>query len=449
MSLLQRGCFIILVITLSFFSIAYGHEHLSKDPEVVRARALVETGQFEAALHILLNLSPNHSDAIDVDFLIGLATTRLSQTSGIDETIKTALLTEAIAAFSRILDEQPGLVRVRLELARAYFLLGNDGKSRQHFERVLAGAPSEAVAYNIQRHLDSIWTRRAWQGYFGINLAADSNINQASSDSVIVLYGVPFHVNNDARSGTGIVVSNGGEYQHELAESARLRTGIDFSFKDFAGRVFDQAAIATHWGPLWKVNERWEFSVLGSTLHQWVGTNPYSKALGLKFETNYALDPRTKLRGNLAWNQRKINRRPLLDGSYTNADMAVEWLMSPTAQVGISLAYGIERPKSNVWKNNSTGLKTYLSVLLPGSYTLGASIAIERIKYRGRWTQYTTGGVSRRDRVRVIRIHAQKRNIKIFGFVPQATVVNEVRKSNAALYDYRRSRLEVALQREF
>ena len=449
MPLIQRGCFVILAIALHLSPAAYGHEHLSKDPEVVSARALIEAGQFEKALHILHNLSPKHSGTIEIDFLIGLAATRLSQKPTIDATTESALLTKAIAAFNRILDERPGLVRVRLELARAYFLLGNDGKSRQHFERVLAGNPSEVVAFNIQRHLDTMWKRRAWQGYFSISLAADSNINQASSDSVIELFGLPFRVNNDVRSGTGVVVSSGGEYQHALTESTKMRTGIDVSFKDFAGRVFDQAVVATHWGPLWKVNERWEFSLLGSTLHQWVGAKSYSKAFGLRYETIYALDSKTKLSGSMSWHQRKINRRSFLDGPYANADLAIDWLVSPTVQAGISLSFGIERPKSNVWKNSSTGLGTNVSVLLPGGYTLGANATIKQVKYQGRWTQFTAGDVSRKDRIQVSRIYVHKRNFKMFGFVPQVTVVNEERKSNAALYDYRLNRLEVVLQREF
>ena len=450
MSLIQRGCFAVLVTALIISSTAFGHEHLSKDPEVVRARTLVESGHNEAALQILLSLSPTRSDAIDINFLIGLAATRLSQGPEIDESTKTDLLTKAIDAFSTILDEQPGLVRVRLELARAYFLLGNDDKSQQHFERVLAGKPSEAVVFNIQRHLDTIWQRRAWQGYFTINLAEDSNVNQASSDSVILLFGIPFVVNNSVQSGKGIAIAGGGEYQRALAaENTKLRTGFDISITDYAGRIFDQAAIATHWGPLWKVNERWDFSVLGSTVHQWVGAKTYSKALGLRIESIYALNHKTKLRSNLSWYQRKINQRSFLDGPYANAGVTINWLMRPTLQIGASLSFGGERPKSEVWKNNSTGWGAHFTTLLPGGYTLGGSAYFDRIKYQGSWAQYTPGGVSRKDRVRKIRISAHKRNFKALGFVPQVTVVNEVRKSNAALYDYRRTRLEVAFQREF
>ena len=50
-----------------------------------------------------------------------------------DEDRRDALLDEAIAAFRAMPVVRPELVRVRLELARAFFLKGEDGLARQHF----------------------------------------------------------------------------------------------------------------------------------------------------------------------------------------------------------------------------------------------------------------------------------------------------------------------------
>ena len=53
-------------------------------------------------------------------------------------------LDRAIAAFRSILVDRPELVRVRLELARAFFLKEEDTLARRHFEQVLAGRPPAA-----------------------------------------------------------------------------------------------------------------------------------------------------------------------------------------------------------------------------------------------------------------------------------------------------------------
>ncbi|MDD9857283.1 MAG: hypothetical protein OXU96_04460 [Gammaproteobacteria bacterium] len=47
-------------------------------------------------------------------------------------------------------------------MARAFFLKGDDALARRHFERVLAGDPSPAMAANIRRFLRAIRDRRKW-----------------------------------------------------------------------------------------------------------------------------------------------------------------------------------------------------------------------------------------------------------------------------------------------
>ena len=58
-----------------------------------------------------------------------------SRRAGVPEDEQDALLDEAIAALHDILVGRPCLVRVRLELARAFFLKGDEGLAREHFER--------------------------------------------------------------------------------------------------------------------------------------------------------------------------------------------------------------------------------------------------------------------------------------------------------------------------
>ena len=72
-------------------------------------------------------------------FHIGLAAVGGSQKPGVREDLRNVLLDEAIASFRTMLIQWPELVRVRLELARAFFLKGEDRLATRHFEQVLAG----------------------------------------------------------------------------------------------------------------------------------------------------------------------------------------------------------------------------------------------------------------------------------------------------------------------
>ena len=171
---------------------ASSRSHLSSDPRVNTARKLVTRNRFADALNILRPLAPDHPDQTDVQFLIGLAASRGSQTSELEEETRLALLDEAIAAFRSILIRRPELVRVRLELALAFYLKKDDQLARNHFERALVGRPPAALVANINRFVNIMRARRRWTGYFGFSLAPDTNINAASDAEFIYIRGFPF-----------------------------------------------------------------------------------------------------------------------------------------------------------------------------------------------------------------------------------------------------------------
>ena len=127
------------------------------------------------------------SDRTDILFQTGLAAIAASGRPGLPEDTRDALLDGAIANFRTILIDRPGLVRVRLELARAFFLKGEDALARRHFEWVLAGNPPQAVVANVNRFIALMRARKRWSAYFGLAVAPDSNINAASDSNIINL----------------------------------------------------------------------------------------------------------------------------------------------------------------------------------------------------------------------------------------------------------------------
>ena len=85
------------------------------------------------ALAMLRPLARGRRVDADVLFQIGMAAIGASQKRGVSEDARDALLDEAIAAFHTMLVGRPGLIRVRLELARAFFLKAEDKLARSPF----------------------------------------------------------------------------------------------------------------------------------------------------------------------------------------------------------------------------------------------------------------------------------------------------------------------------
>ena len=426
--------------------------HLSSDPEVGYARALVEAGEFGAALAVLRTLPRDRGDRVDVLFLTGLAAMGAAAEPGAADE-RDRLLDEAVRALRAILLDRPDLVRVRLELARAFFLKGEDDLSARHFERVLAGAPPAALAANVNRFLAAIRARRRFSMYAGASIAPDSNIGAVSESEIIYIRGLPFRRDGDtgATSGIGVVVWGGGEYQYPLNDRWRLRAGADGARREYAGRGFDQTFAALHLGPRWLLDPRTELSLLATADRQWLGGAPYHDGVGARLEARARARARVfTARARAAWRTRDF-RAPneALTGPVASFSAGGTRVVSPTVVVAADAGYEGARPRAERWRNAARWVRADLSVALPWGFTAGAGGEFRWTRYRGNWFPFTRDGSARRDRTRILRVSVFNRRLTLFGFSPGLLLVNETRKSNAQLYDYRRNRAELRFQRLF
>lgn len=432
---------------------ALADSHLSSDPAVTNARALTQAGRFDDALAILRPLDENGPDRIDILFLTGLAA---MGAAGLRESEdeRAVLLDEAIAALRAILIDRPELVRVRLELARAFFLKGSedDDLSTEHFERVLAGNPPAAMAANIARFLDIMRARRRWSAYAGGAVAPDSNIGAASESEVIWIFGLPFRrdTQSSASSGVGVIVWGGGEYQYPLGDSVRLRAGADLARREYPGRRFDQTFGSLHLGPRWLANRNTELSVLATARRNWLDRAPRDHALGARVEVEHRISRRLSARGRAWWERRAFRLDDHLDGPLLGSSLGGAWVATPTLRIHADAGYGRERPHAESWRNASVWVRSDVSLALPFGFTLGGGVEYRSARFKGDWFPFTRErGVGRRDRTRTLRASVLNRSLTVYGFSPQLVAVREVRTSNAQLYDYQRTRFELRFQRQF
>ena len=445
-------CILAVAVLLSASaSSASERSHLSSDPRVNDARALIENGRFPEALAVLRPLAPDHADRTDVLFLVGLAAIGASQQAGAgEEGERAALLDEAVAALRAILVDRPGLVRVRLELARAFFLKGEDDLSREHFERVLAGGPPPAMAANVRRFLEAIRARRRWSGHVGAVFAPDSNLNAASGSDVIHIRGRPFRRDADAgaRSGVGVILWGGGEYQHPLHRRLRLRAGVDLVRREYAGRDFDQTFLSGHAGPRWLAGRDTEASLLASVRRRWTAGKPESDGLGARLEGEHRFSRRLTASLRAAWHRHEYRRSGSLDGPQATLSLGAAWLLTSTVRADVTIGHARERPESVLRRNATRWARMGLSMALP-VVTLRGSVELRRTRFKGDWAPFTPAGASRADRTRILRVSIFNRAFTVRGFSPQLVLTNEARESNAQLHDYRRNRVEVQFVRQF
>ena len=367
-------------------------------------------------------------------------------------------LAEAIAAFHGILVERPELVRVRLELARAFFLAREDSLARRHFETVLAGDIPKPVAANVRRFLNALRARKQWQVRFGMGVAPDSNIGASSGERTIMVYvplfdeHIPFELDDPAKeeSGVGLSVWTGGEYQHRLSPQWRLRAGGDLSRREYRGGDFDRMTLSAYTGPRWLIDARTEASLLLDARRHWSGGKGYHREVGPRLEASRRLTRRVTARGGLSRHERRHDRSKYLDGPVTGLHGGLSWVVTPTLRLDMSAGFGKERPKRRRDRNESRWASLGASWALGWGFTLSGTATLRRTEYGRGWLPFIADpDTPREDETRTIRLSAHNRALTLWGFSPRVSLVQESRESNAQLHDYERTSGELQFVRLF
>ena len=280
-----------------------------------------------------------------------------------DDDRRDTLLDEAIAAFHAMLVERPNLVRVRLELARAFFLKGEDSLAVEHFETVMAGDVPDEVKANVDLFLAEIRARRRWTFNLGVALAPDTNIGAGSDERTITIYGLPFERDAEelTRSGIGLSVWGGAEYQAPVSDRLRIRAGAQASRREYERSDFDQHFAAIHLGPRWLLDAATEASLLASARQSWSGAPDY-RDLGSRLEVSHRLGPRVTAFARTSWHDRRYRTGTHLDGPVWDATLRGSWVVTPTVRADLSGGYAQQRPKSRRDRHRGRWLGTGVTV---------------------------------------------------------------------------------------
>ena len=451
-------CRALVVVVCGLFAVPALAEKDSSSPSptgAAEARELIQSGKFEEALTVLRPLTRDRPVHAEVGFLLGLAAAGASQRSGLADAEREALLDEAIAVFHAMLVERPELVRVRLELARAFFLKGEDGLAKQNFERVLAGNPPSPVVFNVNRFLTQIRARRRWDLHAGFALAPDTNIGASSDERVIFINvgGARLPFTRDAEelttSGIGLSVWTGGEYQYPLGEGLRLRAGANASRREYSGSRFDQTFVSGHAGPRWLLGRNTEASALASLQRRWSAGAPDHDAFGVRLEGGHRLTRRLTATARTSWHERRYRTQTFQDGPIVDASLSGTWVVTPTVRADAGLGWGRQRPETERLRHDTRWLRAGVSVALPKGFTVGGNAEVRLTDYEGNWFPHTEGGEAREDETHSLRASVHNRGLSWQGFSPELSVVHEVRRTNAQLYDYERTGGELRFVRLF
>lgn len=351
----------------------------------------------------------------------------------------------AVDAFRRILDQQPGLVRVRLELARTLFDKRDDEAARFHFERALSGGLPEPVQVNVQRYLAQIRARRDWTLEGGIGVLPDSNINTGTNQQYVNIGGLPFTLSSEAReqSGVGLQVSLQGTKSFRVAEAWQLRAFASMLRRDYPDSRFDDMILRAGIGPR-RLFQRGEVGVAPFYSERRFGNDILNRADGVRADGVWQLSARYIGEGAFEYQRFTYPTLPDRDGGVTWAFLGVRYLATPSTQFLLGVDYYRDDAREPAFRNEATGWTVGWFTDWPRAVSSGITVRVADTQFEGFQGLF---GAYRNDRFTTITTNFTKRDWSFHEFVPTLSVSFFENDSSIPFFGFTRRQVLIAVNR--
>lgn len=353
----------------------------------------------------------------------------------------------AEALFRRILDRDPELLRVRLELARTLFMARKDEQADYHFRLAAGERPPAQVLRNIVRFREAIRARRAWRFDIDVGFAPDSNINSATDKETVDINGLPFKLdaNGRARSGTGRFVGGQASVRLNRSGNTPIYLGTYGRWTTYRDHNFDDAYAGAEVGP--------EFQLAGGRLRttatglmRWYGRRPLVQSFGARLEYDRLVGGKWTVGGTLLVRHNDYARRTDVDGWDAEARVSAN---RPLGRTSLGFAYaGVERnwaqdPGQAFWRE-----RIGVGVLKEIGWGLRPQLGLDIAR------QVNDGplapfGKQRRDWQLQGSASIYKRDWNLGGFAPSLRLTVTRNLSTLPLYDEKRRRAEIRITKAF
>ena len=399
------------------------------------AALLIEANRIDDAKRVLavaLQQNPNDNEAIFLDGMIAVAEKRYP---------------DAIEDFRRILAAEPNRERVRLELARAFFLTGDYENAERNFRFARAGDLPDEAKRNVDQYLAAIQRLKRWSYGGSLGLADDTNVNGATNLQTVYIYGLPFTLSDSARQkgGIGAAIDASGEFSPLLSDNSKFLVGGFVHRLQYGRGQFDDMTISAYTGPEFFL-DRWRLGTFVTGFSRWYGEAPYSEGVGGRASVGYAVLPTLQL--GLTFDGQADSFRPIHDqnGPIYAANGEIAYTISPSQILRLSGGWAAQQARLAAYANTTTWLALDYYQDLPFGFSTNIEPAYSTASYNAPLAAF---GASRLDHVWAVRADLLNRRLEYRGFAPRISYIHSQADSSIPLYRYSRDQVQFGVTGQF
>ena len=422
------------------------------------ADELIKNGNPADAYILLEPLEFERSGEVRFDYLLGVA----ALDSGKPD--------KATLAFERVLTVNPNFAGARLDMARAYYQLGDLLRAKAEFELTLKQNPAESARVIIQNYLNLIAAQDSAEhtritGYVEGTIGRDSNINNATDQSQVSI----FYLGNTTTATLNPAsmqtadnyygVAAGSDIVHSLNSQWGIYAGADVRQRGYITQTsFNSAGLSGRIGLVFgKEANRFRAGVLGS---EYILDHAlYSNTAGLTAEWVHMLSPGYQLSLSGQYVQYRFSQVDMRVNDFNQHALGAGWLhvlADGKSTFSGTLYYGMEQDVSTIITSGNPnggridGAKSLSGLRIGGqaAYSDSTQLFANAGGQIGNYSKTNPYFLLQRvDRQYDLTLGANWHWDKLWAMRPQLTFVQN--NSNIDIYSYIRTDFSVTLRRDF
>ncbi|MDP1717020.1 MAG: tetratricopeptide repeat protein [Burkholderiales bacterium] len=419
----------------------------AQQAEMEKAEALLKAGNPAAAYTLLEPLDDKYAGDARFDYLLGIAA------------LDSGKADKATLAFERVLAVNPNFAGARLDMARAYFHLGDLARAKTEFETVLQQNPPPAARLTVERYLKAIEERSKIQqtqisGFAEFGFGHDTNVNNSSaatSISVPALGNIIFTLDprNVQKKDNYTSYALGADVNHILGQGFAVSAGASTRYRvNSTEDTFDYNNFEGHGGVSYATQSAlFRLGITGERFYLDHAVNRNST--GINGDARYMLDPANVFLAFAQHNRFRFEQSALTINNFDQSLLGGGYLRLFADGAGAITAnafVGTEKADSG----RADGNKDITGIRLGGQYRLRDDLDLFA-SFGGQRGKYDKENVAfqklREDRQSDAVIGLTWRYDKDWTVRPQILRVRN--DSNIEIYGYSRMDYSVTIRRDF
>lgn len=352
----------------------------------------------------------------------------------------------AIEWLKALLDEQPKAGRPRLELARLLAETGDESGARRELRRAGAAGLPDDVARVVDRFATALRSNRTVGGTIEVAVAPDSNINRATSQERVDTVVAPLTLSRDARatSGIGFSLSAQGFARGKLGEHVDLLSRASVRADLYGKSRFDDIVATLASGPEFRLGSA-RVRPAAIAQRRWFGGDLYSESYGGSLNVLKPLNRISQIEGELTVLQTDYVRVPVQDGLLADFNLSYDRALSPRLSIRAGVRATRQDAKADFLSTKSGGVDFLVSRAF-GKQLAFVQLSGFRLRADARDAFFLATRADHRFDVTGGLI---LRRFSWRGLAPLIRVTHTENDSTIPIYDFKRTRVEFALSREF